>query len=355
MSPAGEPMNEANTDAREIIGVIVPVYRASEVTARCLESVVAALHFYPLSEVLVVDNGGNNQLAKLLSPLPVKVISRTAKASAAYARNSGAADFYEGILVFIDSDVICEPDCIKNLVAPLLEGRADACTGNYSSNLKHLSFTQQYKQLYIHHSYSRSGDEIRNEFWTALSAVKASAFHSLGGFDESFRGAAGEDTDFGVRLTRNGYKICFVKNAMGQHLHHYTITGIIRNDFKKGIAAIRNSVMNRVPLSDNRHSNVADQAAVALACLTLLMTFAGLFFTPLLLLTLFFLILWHYSRRSLSRLYRNKMTIPNYLKSLALMFILDLLRALCVVTGIMLSLKPKSKTYIHLPEKHTVS
>lgn len=348
-------MTETNSGLRQTIRVVIPVYRAGEVTVRCLESVVAALRFHPLSEVLVVDNGGNNQLEKLLSPLPVKIISRIARASAAYARNSGAADFYNGILVFIDSDVICEPDCIKNLTTPLLDGHVDACTGNYSANLNQLSFTQQYKQLYIHHSYNRSGDEIRNEFWTALSAVKASVFHALGGFDESFSGAAGEDTDFGVRLTRHGYKIYFVKNALGQHLHQYSITGIIRNDFKKGVAAIRNSVMNKVPLSDNRHSNIADQAAVALACLALLATFSGLFFTPLLSLTLFFLILWHYSRRSLSRLYMKKMTIPNYLKSLSLMFILDLLRAFCVVTGILLSLKPQSKNYIHLPEKHTVS
>lgn len=348
-------MNAAYTDTRATIRVIVPVYRAGAVTVRCLESVVAALRFHPSWEILVVDNGGDNQLEKLLSPLPVKVIARTAMASAAYARNCGAADFYNGILVFIDSDVICEPDCIKNLTTILLDDRVDACTGNYSTDLKNLSFTQQYKQLYIHHSYSRSGDEIRNEFWTALSAVKASVFHALGGFDESFSGAAGEDTDFGVRLTRSGYKICFVKDALGQHLHHYTITGIIKNDFKKGIAAIRNSVMNKVPLSDNRHSNVADQAAVALACLALPMTFAGLFFTPLLSMTLFFLILWHYSRRNLSRLYRNKMTILNYLKSLALMFILDLLRAVCVAVGILMALKPGSRNHTHLPEKQTTT
>jgi GT2 family glycosyltransferase len=155
-------------------------------------------------EVVVVDDGANGDLAAILAGLPVRVMATGGLGSAAAARNCGAAGFAGAFLVFVDADVVVRPDCLRRLLQPLMDGRAEATVGNYASHGRGLGFAARYKQLYIAHVYGRRTGYLRNDFWTAACAVRNVTFRSLGGFDAAFRGACGEDAELGCRLTRAG-------------------------------------------------------------------------------------------------------------------------------------------------------
>lgn len=249
----------------EPIRIVVPVYNADKTIEKCIESIYRAAGNMEHWELIVVDNGMNDNLEKLLHKYPVQIIRDHKVASAAYARNVGAALFSHGILVFIDSDVIVEARCLNRLVKPIMDKTEVATIGNYSTDVEGLNFAQRYKQLYIHHIYSNNDTLIKNDFWTAISAIDATVFHQLNGFNCSFLGANGEDQEFGIRLTQNDYSVASIPNANGKHINPYTIKKLIRNDFKKGVKAMSNCLENQVPLKDNRHAKLRSIYAVFFA------------------------------------------------------------------------------------------
>jgi hypothetical protein len=136
--------------------------------------------------------------------------------------------------------------------------------GNYGDDVARLGFASQYKQLYIHTIYRRRQGELKNQFWTALGAVRTSAFDQLEGFSSRFPGALGEDTEFGQRLTDAGYGIVCCPAATGLHHKVFTVAGLIENDLRKGKSALEIELGEGRPVLDNRHTSVRDIAAVGL-------------------------------------------------------------------------------------------
>ncbi len=299
----------------------------------CIDAIIDALYFHESWEIYVVDSGQNYQLQEILKDYPVIILKRDERNSAAFARNEGAKNFNEGVLVFIDSDVVCEKRCIENLFVPINQKKCHASIGNYSTNVKGLKFSQKYKQLYIHHIYNSSSLNIKNDFWTAICAVDAQVFNKLGGFDVSFMGANGEDQEFGIRLTRSGYSVLFVNNALGKHLNPYGVFNIIKNDFKKGLKAVKNSLDNKVPLSDNRHAKMTDKIAVLFSITTLALLCFVIFNKYFIYLSLLSFLSWLFFRSKLILTFIKNGGSLFFLKAILFMFCLDIIRFICVALG----------------------
>jgi GT2 family glycosyltransferase len=310
--------------------VIIPVNNAKEYVIECIGSVVSSLNELTNWSIIVVDNGKNQALKKKLKNFPVQVIKRDEIRSAAYARNEGAANFYKGILLFFDCDVIIENGCIKKLIQPIIENSCDATFGSYSANVSSLYFAQKFKQLYVNYIYNRNNTEVRNFFWTAICAIKSEVFHKLNGFNSGFTGANSEDQELGIRLTKNGYIILPIQSAQGVHRHLYTIKSIFKNDLIKGITSIRNMQKNKIPLTDNNHAKRTDIYAVifaTLAIMTVLGTIISIYFF---LFSFFFLLIWFLFRHKLLSVFANQ-GLAFLFKSSLLLYSLELIRALCVI------------------------
>jgi len=310
------------------IRIIIPAYNANATIKECVFAIYNSLSTFNNYEIIIVDNGLNNKLNSLLEEYSVKIIKATKIQSAAYARNYGAKNFNDGIIIFIDSDVIIEKECIRVLLSPIITGVASATIGNYSKNIDGLNFAQKYKQLYINHIYSKENINIQNDYWTAISAVKADVFHTIQGFDNSFKGANGEDQDFGIRLTKNNYKISTTL-AFGKHLNPFTIKKLILNDFRKGVTAMNNSINNNVSVLDNRHANLYSILAVLTASFLIFLLPLNLYYNVGY-ISLIFFVIWFKLRYSLLKVY-IKNDLLFILKSIILTFFLDLIRALSVI------------------------
>jgi glycosyltransferase involved in cell wall biosynthesis len=310
------------------IRIVIPAYNADATIKDCLHSVINSIQQFNDYEIIIVDNGLNSNLDSLTKNSSVKVIKATEKQSAAYARNIGTKEFSDGIIIFIDSDVVIEKECIPNLISPIIEGTASATIGNYSTNIENLNFAQKYKQLYINYIYSKTNTKIKNDFWTAISAIKAKTFHNLNGFDTSFKGANGEDQEFGIRLTKNNYSV-YTTPAFGKHLNPYTIKKLILNDFRKGITAMGNSFNNNVSVLDNRHVNKYSIYAVVTSFM-LVATIPFIYIYNFYYVPVILFFVWFTLRYSLLKIYIKERNIIFKLKSIFLAFILDLVRATAV-------------------------
>jgi Glycosyltransferase like family 2 len=218
-----------------------------------------------------VDDGDNGDLHQILRGLPAEIIPTGGTGSAAVARNPGALDFEGDFLVFVDSDVMVDRFCIAKLLEPLKNRQAEATVGNYSQDVAGATFASRYKQLYISRIYGRRSGYLQNDYWTAAAAINAQVFRSLNGFDTGFPGACGEDGELGGRLTQGGYRIQAVSGAIANHRNNLSLWQLLRNDWRKGLIAMRNYLHFDGSISDNRHATPRDVFAVLVAVAAVLL------------------------------------------------------------------------------------
>lgn len=318
--------------------VVVPAFRATSTLPACLKAITASVGIEDY-QIFVVDDGENGDLETLLAPYPVTIIRTGGSGSAAIARNRGAEGATDDILVFIDADVEVEPDAIRRIIAPIRADLAEATVGNYSSEISGMRFAQGYKQLYLSRVYSRHSSFIRNHFWSALAAVRSAVFFRLGGFEARFRGACNEDTELGQRLTQAGSRILAVPEAKARNLKPYDLCSLVRNDLRKGISTVELFLGKAVSLTDNRHSSARDIAAVGLSgpmsCLLAALLGPWSSSTPLAALLSCVTLLYCWARWDLLVTF-GKAGHGFLLRAIPLMYLLDLVRVVCLTTGVLL-------------------
>jgi glycosyltransferase involved in cell wall biosynthesis len=157
----------------------------------------------PIELVVVVDGSTDDTasaLAGLDCPSPIQIVEQRNRGLAA-ARNRGAAGAAGDILLFLDDDMICEPDLVQQHARMYREG-ADAVVGNIP-----LHSDSPPGVLTDAVASTAVWDQITKltpfEIYAGQLSVRKSAFDAVGGFDEEFcaQGSYGnEDVDFGARL-----------------------------------------------------------------------------------------------------------------------------------------------------------
>jgi GT2 family glycosyltransferase len=310
--------------------VVIPARRTDQTLPACLEALRAARRAQQFEVVIVRDGAGFVQEVADVRQLHSPVVD-----SAAAARNHGAAELRQGILIFLDADVLVDESSLELLVQPILSGAADATVGNYSRDVKGLTFFQSYKQLHISTVYGRRGGYLKSEFWTAIGAVRAEVFHQLGGFNAGFHGACGEDTELGHRLSAAGFRVLAVPRATGKHLHHFTLAKLLLNDLKKGTQTALNALRHRNLLSDNRHSARPEMVAVfCAALLPSLLSLAGTLPAPVVAAVASLAFGgWLLSRQEQLRMYARQ-DLVFLIRAIPLAMLLDWVRVLCVVVAL---------------------
>src|SRR6266566_8133585 len=186
--------------------VVVPVKNNQTGVTRPLEAClrVFAPNHFPV-EILLVDNLSHPPVevpTHLASSLPVHILI-CAKPGAAAARNLGARQAQTQWILFLDSDCLLTPG--------LIDGYRQAMNGAvaYAGMVKAersdlLSRYYDAQSILIPPPLRDSGEARPAYLITANALVWRPALAEIGGFDEHFPDAGGEDVDLGLRLWRIG-------------------------------------------------------------------------------------------------------------------------------------------------------
>jgi validoxylamine A glucosyltransferase len=190
------------------------------------------------SEVIVVNDAGPSATEKLVlsfrGRLPVQYHyfggSKQYQRSAA-ARNLGVRTSTGSLLLFLDGDMVPDPDLVAAHLAHHVEGIAffgyrrhypidlvQRFPGalDYAS-LRHAS----YPDPRLAHYTVWERPELFRHFLSCNCSVPADIFCALGGFDERYEGWGGEDIDLGWRLVKSSVSIYPLWGiGVGTHLDH---------------------------------------------------------------------------------------------------------------------------------------
>jgi len=212
------------------ISVVIPNHNGGQTLGECLEAVYKT--GYPGLEVILVDDASNDDSLKIAGRFPVRVIRHEKCRGAAAARNSGAAAVGGEIVLFIDSDVIIPRDTFKILREDLADPKIAGVVGLLRPFTRFGNLCSQYKNFYMHYTY-RQLPALISVFYTSIAAIRRTVFDECGGFDERYRSATIEDTEFGVRITGRGHRLLLDQRLQVDHVRRYDLKGLLKTGFRR--------------------------------------------------------------------------------------------------------------------------
>lgn len=221
------------------IAVIILTINQQEKTLECLSSLLAIRE--PTFDVLVWDNGSEDNTAEAVrAKFPqVLVHYHPDNLGVASGRNAAAdlviKTFKPNYLLFLDNDMLVEPDFVGALVEPFA---ADSKLGQTQAKLRFMNDKERLND--------GGGARINFVLWKVTPVgfgeidrgqhdipknciacggammVRTDVFLQLGGFDPTFDPFGPEDLDFSLRLQKAGYTALYVPQAVAYHAVSHT-------------------------------------------------------------------------------------------------------------------------------------
>jgi len=216
-------------EAREPeITVIVPFHDKPEQLERCLAALRASSEPF---ELIAVDDASRGARAPELARAHAdRVIRLERNSGPAAARNAGARHARSALLVFIDADVVVEPDTLARMRRELAaEPGAAALFGSYDDDPAERSTVSYYRNL-LHHHVHHTGPREASTFWAGCGAIRKADFDAVQGFDERYRVPSIEDIELGMRLVASGRRVLLVPAVRCKHLKRWGLVDMVQVD-----------------------------------------------------------------------------------------------------------------------------
>lgn len=201
----------------------------------CIRSLHSAAFTEPSLDVVVVVDGGQLDTDTLAAGLdhPVTVIS-TPKAGPAAARNVGWRHARSHLVAFVDDDTIVAPEWLGDIRRTFDEQADLAGLGGAIEPLSPRNPVSRMMTDMGHLNHTCS--ERRCRLLTANATYRRSALEAVGGFDERFTTAAGEDYDLSDRMWAAGLRLATTQKAVVYHHHPTSVTQMLSTARRYGAA-----------------------------------------------------------------------------------------------------------------------
>jgi len=229
--------------------VVVATYRRPEKLRQCLESLVRQDFAGDDYEIIIVEDERNGAGQTVVGEFErefdnLRYLNQDHKGPGA-ARNLGISKARGGIVAFTDDDCVVPGDWLSRLAGGFKRYPKVAGVGGYMeapAAVLQKNMFAQYESYVTHQVYGAGEKEILGGFevptgGTNNIAYRKTVLEEVGGFDESFPVAAGEDADLKKRICDRGYKILYLPLKV-EHHHDYSWCSFIRQNRDRGIGSV---------------------------------------------------------------------------------------------------------------------
>lgn len=239
-----------------LVSVVVINYKSLETLKRCLSSLLKTT--YPNYEVIVVDSL-TDRIEELVqqfreeSGLKIKLVHFDANIGAAASHNVGvlASDPRSEYVVFLDNDVVVEPDWLSYLVEAISSSprvgavQAKVVSMSNTGRMDHTGLgvdsTGTWLSAYGWDSNLFKRPMLLFASSSAAMITRKSAYFEVMGFDDTYF-IYDDDTDYSWRLRLRGYEILFEPRARVWHEDRLAK----RLSYEKLYFGFRNRLLNTV-------------------------------------------------------------------------------------------------------------
>ena len=211
------------------VSLVIPNYNGAATIERCVEAAFASRHAN--LEVIVVDDGSEDDSLERIRRLPCRVIPLPRRRGAAAARNAGARESRGEVLFFTDADCLLQPDAVTQAVATLGSMSDMAVGGTYAPVAPEASFFDRFQSVFVNHFETRHAPHADYLATHALAIARATLRHH-GGFAEDGLPLL-EDVEFSHRLRRGGCRLVMNPAVQARHVCSYSFARSLRNAYRK--------------------------------------------------------------------------------------------------------------------------
>jgi GT2 family glycosyltransferase len=194
--------------------VIVPTWNRP---GRVRECVSALLRLRERVEIIVVDDGSEPGVREEWEG-SVRVLRQSHRRGPAAARNLGAAAATGEYLLFTDDDCVPEANWVTGF-RQVLDRHPRALMGGSVRNGEPGNWAAEFNEMLVAQLRRVTMGSPCGFVPTNNLCVAAEQFRGVGGFNESFVQAGGEDRDFCQRWWRAGKQIVAAEGAVVFHHH----------------------------------------------------------------------------------------------------------------------------------------
>ncbi len=207
------------------ISIIIPIFNEKLVVERCIDS----LEDQTLSdfEIIIVDDGSKDGtleiLKRLKRSLPNLRFIKQNHLGAGAARNAGAKLSKGEILVFVDADMTFDKEFLKNLIAPIVDGKTK---GTFSKEEYVSNWDNIWSRCWnINEDWEDKRRHPANypDYQPIFRAILKSEFDKVGGFTPG-----GYDDDWSL-YGKLGYEAVNAPNAIFYHKNPSSLSEIFKH------------------------------------------------------------------------------------------------------------------------------
>lgn len=164
------------------VSVIIPVFNEENHIIACLNSIKNQTHTD--LEIIVVDDGSTDRTVKRVKQFRHAKLFHQHHLGPATARNRGAIHAKGDILVFVDADMVCEQNFVKNLIKPILTGSS---IGTFTKDEIVANWENRWSRMWnLETTGSTTHFRLPKKFPNispVFRAIKKVDFDRVGGFD----------------------------------------------------------------------------------------------------------------------------------------------------------------------------
>ncbi|MCX7919858.1 MAG: glycosyltransferase family 2 protein [bacterium] len=209
------------------VSVYIPAYNVEKYLATCIEYIQKQT--YPVSEILVIDDGSTDTTADIAKQYPVKLIQHQQNQGLAAVRNTGVKNAKYDYVASLDADCIPEPDWLERLMVYFDQEQVAGVSGKLIE--KHQTDIPD-RWRAIHMKQYWEGEEVITNpmhLFGNNTVFYRPALAEVGFYKDTpeYR-TNNEDYYISRKLLEAGYTIIYDPKSVVYHLRHDNYTSLFR-------------------------------------------------------------------------------------------------------------------------------
>jgi glycosyltransferase involved in cell wall biosynthesis len=219
------------------VSVIVPVYNCAQTIALTLKALCSQT--YPGVEIVVVDDGSTDQTKSIVKSFDNVQYVYQSNAGPASARNHGARISRGEFLFFTDADCIPQTNWIEKALKRFEENiDIGVVSGSYGIANPHERLARcVYQEILFRHEFLLP--VYPKVFGSYNFGIRRKIFEDIGGFNEEYRRASGEDNDLSYKVLKAGHKIRFDPMVLVDHFHPVKVFKYLSEQYRHGFWRVK--------------------------------------------------------------------------------------------------------------------